>query len=329
MASRISEIKGNKNNIEMENLSRENKLVVPLDKVEDDWMRTVGPLHIKAAAEHYGVFDHLYGDAYFVPNVALDVFYTSGADEVPVYRGNTLKPSQAANCPTVNFEAEPGSLWTLVMTTPDCHLESENSEYVHWLVGNIKGGKVSEGETIWDYLQPFPFRGVGYCRYIFVLYKQTGPVDYSALKKTLPCLNLSERTFSTYDFYCERQDLLTPAGLAFYQADWDSSVTSLLRSTLNMTSSPVYSYDFPEPYRPPQKWFPLKQPFNLYMDRYRDEKQIAKEFVVKKLKRTHPFKPPEPPLQFPNCIPFKKGTPSWLKLEMRKERLGWGRINDY
>jgi hypothetical protein len=26
---------------------------------------------------------------------------------------------------------------------------------------------------------------------------------------------------------------------------------------------PVYEYDFPEPYIRPQKWFPLRQPFNL------------------------------------------------------------------
>lgn len=65
------------------------------------------------------------------------------------------------------------------------------------------------------------------------------------------------------------------------------------------------------------------------MDKYRDEKQIAKEFLLKKLKKTHPFRKPEPFLKYPNAVPFKKNTPSWLKLEMRKERCRWGRVNDY
>jgi large subunit ribosomal protein L38 len=65
------------------------------------------------------------------------------------------------------------------------------------------------------------------------------------------------------------------------------------------------------------------------MDKYRDEKQIAKEFLLRKLKKTHPFQKPEPSLKYPCAVPFKKSTPSWLKLEMKKERLRWGRINDY
>lgn len=65
------------------------------------------------------------------------------------------------------------------------------------------------------------------------------------------------------------------------------------------------------------------------MDKYRDEKQIAKEFLLKKLRKTHPFRKPELDIKYPNAIPFKKGIPSWLKLEMKKERSKWGRINDY
>lgn len=65
------------------------------------------------------------------------------------------------------------------------------------------------------------------------------------------------------------------------------------------------------------------------MDKYRDEKQIAKEFFLRKLKKRHPFQKPEAPLKYPNAVPFKKNTPSWLKLEMKKERLRWGRVNDY
>lgn len=56
--------------------------------------------------------------------------------------------------------------------------------------------------------------------------------------------------------------MLTPAGLAFYQTDWDNTLTDFFHQKLSM-SEPVYEYDFPSPYIKPQKWFPLKEPFNL------------------------------------------------------------------
>lgn len=74
--------------------------------------------------------------------------------------------------------------------------------------------------------------------------------------------SLNERTFSTYDFYRKNQDDITPAGLAFYQADWDPSVKDFFHNTLDI-KEPVFEYDFPEPYIRPQTYFPLKQPFNL------------------------------------------------------------------
>lgn len=36
---------------------------------------------------------------------------------------------------------------------------------------------------------------------------------------------LKQRTFRTLDFYRKHQDVITPAGLAFHQSQWDQSVT--------------------------------------------------------------------------------------------------------
>lgn len=63
---------------------------------------------------------------------------------------------------------------------------------------------------------------------------------------------------------------------------------------------PVYEYDFPKPYLTDQKFFPLKQPFNLYMDKHRDQKQVNKEYLERKLAKTHPFEGPKKPL-LPQC----------------------------
>ena len=41
-----------------------------------------------------------------------------------------------------------------------------------------------------DYLRPIAPRGIGYCRYIFVLYKQTKKIDFTEYKKQQPWLEL-------------------------------------------------------------------------------------------------------------------------------------------
>lgn len=91
---------------------------------------------------------------------------------------------------------------------------------------------------------------------------------------------------------------------------------------------PIYEYDFPDIYVAEQKYFPLKQAFNLYLDRHRDIKQVNREYLERKLAKTHPFNGPEPELKYPNAHPLRN-IPSWLRTEKRKERLKIGRINDY
>lgn len=113
---------------------------------------------------------------------------------------------------------------------------------------------------------------------------------------------------------------------------------------------PIYEFDFPEPYKKPPIWFPKKQPFNLYgifmlylrivkklkkkncfsryMDKHRDQKQISKELLLKRLKTVDPFKPKEPEYKYPNALPENNNLPSWLRVEIRKQRLKWGRYSD-
>lgn len=91
---------------------------------------------------------------------------------------------------------------------------------------------------------------------------------------------------------------------------------------------PIFEYDFPLAFLKKQVLFPKKEPFNLYLDRYEDPKDVNKRFVEQRLAKTHPFDGPPPPLQFPNAHGLDRKLPSWLKTEKRKERLKLGRIND-
>lgn len=323
-----TEIKARKNDAELERVSRTRKLLVDLEKARKDWLQTDGPYHIHRIAGHYGVFKDLYGNAYFMPTVPLDVSYELENDKaVRAYTGNVIKPSEASKAPAVGYDAEDGSLWTLIMTTPDGNLTRADNEYCHWFVGNIPGNRVNEGEELVDYMRPIAPYGIGYCRYIFVLYKQEHRIDYSKYGRTKPCLNLEERNWRTLDFYTRHQDQLTPAGLAFFQSDWDQTLKEFYHNVLK-TRMPIFRYDFPEPYLRKQTWFPLKQPFNLYLDKYRDPKEIKKEFLLRKLKKVHPFNGPEPKPKFPMAYRFDYDMPSWLKFEIIKNKLRYGRVND-
>lgn len=112
--------------------------------MEKDWLETSGPHQIRIIAEHFKIYEHLFGSAYFVPRVALDIKFQSGDTDIPVFYGNQIKPRDAQQAPFVSYDPnfsmthEPvdGSktLWTLLMTNPDGHFEKENSEYVHWLM---------------------------------------------------------------------------------------------------------------------------------------------------------------------------------------------------
>ncbi|XP_068120574.1 large ribosomal subunit protein mL38 isoform X2 [Hyperolius riggenbachi] len=259
----------NHNNADLERASRHRTLQLSLPDVRAEWEQTTGPHHIQIVAEHYGVYKDLFEEATFVPRVPLKIQYNTGDDTfMPVYYGNVITPSEAALAPDVIFEAQESSLWTLLLTNPDGHLRDTESEYVHWLVGNIPGNQVLLGDEICQYFPPFPAKGTGYHRHIFLLFKQDEHIDFTEDMRPAPCHSLKMRTFKTLDFYRKYENKMTPGGLAFFQCKWDDNVTQVYHHLLNM-KEPVFEHQFPPVYHPPQKKFPHGQPLR-YLDRYRD-----------------------------------------------------------
>ncbi|XP_011313518.1 39S ribosomal protein L38, mitochondrial-like [Fopius arisanus] len=229
----IKNAKKNRNDPEMERKARRNELLIDLKAAKEDWWKTDAPNHIKTIAEHYGIFNDLYGDAYFYPTIPLEMKYEVNEEMIAtVHRGNLLKPNETKSIPFVKYTAERDSLWTILLTTPDGNLTSREFEYCHWFVANIPEDQVDKGDVLIDYMMPIPPRGLGYCRYICVLYKQDKKIDFSEYKREQPCLELEQRNWKTLDFYRKHQDVITPAGLTFYQADWDDSVQEFYHKSL-------------------------------------------------------------------------------------------------
>ncbi|NXN12574.1 RM38 protein, partial [Indicator maculatus] len=265
-------LKENHQNAEMERAARLRTALIPLAEVRAEWERTSGPFHKQRLAEHCGIFRDLFKGAIFTPRVALRVEYSQeDEDLVPVYYGNMVTPSEASRPPAVSYEADKGSLWTLLLTNLDGHLRDADSEYLHWLVTNIPGNNIKLGKEICHYLPPFPAMGTGYHRFVFLLFKQDLPIDFSEDVRPTPCHSLKMRTFSTFEFYRKHEDAMTPAGLAFFQCQWDSSVTRVFHQLLNMRE-PVFEFVRPPVYHPPQVKFPRHQPLR-YLDRYRDTQE--------------------------------------------------------
>ncbi|XP_056325174.1 39S ribosomal protein L38, mitochondrial [Danio aesculapii] len=267
---RMKVIQENKKNPELERENRLQTFRVSLDGVKSEWEKTNGPHQIRRLAEHYGIYKDLFPMAYFTPRVMLRIGYGDDSS-ASVHYGNHLTPSQAEQAPHVHYEAEEDSLWTLLLTSPDEHLLDGEQEYLHWLVGNIPGRAVASGDQICPYLSPFPAKGTGLHRFIFILFKQDALVDFGSDVRPVPCDSLKQRSFQTLDFYRKHQDLITPAGLAFFQCQWDQSVTQTFHNILKMRE-PVFEYQRPPVYHPPQRKYPHGQPLR-YLDRYRDGAQ--------------------------------------------------------
>ncbi|CAH3029797.1 unnamed protein product [Porites evermanni] len=121
--------------------------------------------------------------------VAPDVVDVAPADvikvkygDLEVNMGNVLKPSQVKNAPTsISWPVEEGAFYTLLMTDPDAPSRHHPKfhEWHHWLVVNIPGCDVSEGEVKLDYVGSGPPKGTKLHRYIFLAYKQPGKITYT------------------------------------------------------------------------------------------------------------------------------------------------------
>jgi len=104
------------------------------------------------------------------PGKVLKVSYSSGVS----VKGIELTPTQVKDEPKVEWDADDGSFYTLLLTDPDAPKREDPKlgEVRHWLVVNIPGDDLSSGETKWEYIGSGPPQGSGQHRYVFLLFRQ-------------------------------------------------------------------------------------------------------------------------------------------------------------
>ncbi|XP_067944253.1 large ribosomal subunit protein mL38-like [Watersipora subatra] len=277
--------------------------------------------------EHYNIFIDLFKeDVQFIPDYGINfkVAYDVDTESVlPVFQGNKIDPSLATTCPSVGFVGDQEKFYSLLLLNLDGHLSDDHSEYLHWSCVNMKGDEgVTSGQSI-RYLQPIPFRGTGYHRYVFLLLQHDTEVD-TALIPNVTDTDLHSRTFNFSEFYSKLADNGgIPVGIRFFQSEWDSSVKDTFHHVLDMPE-PAFEYDYPKIKRPKQVKFAHREPFQKYLDMYRDKKEVAEEVLKEHLSEISPYKPLQSQLPpYPLASPTKPGLYSdqlpatWIQDNMK------------
>ncbi|KAJ8923657.1 hypothetical protein NQ315_010237 [Exocentrus adspersus] len=160
------------------------------------------------------------------PEQVAEVKYSSG---VTVNLGNVLTPTQVKDQPNVTWEADSSAFYTLCMTDPDAPSRQEPKfrEWHHWLVGNIPGSDVSKGEVLSEYVGSGPPPKTGLHRYVFLIYKQNGKLNFD--EKRLTNRSGDNRGCFSIRKFAEKYKLGQPIAGNFYQAEYDDYVPILYK----------------------------------------------------------------------------------------------------
>ncbi|XP_018324117.1 phosphatidylethanolamine-binding protein homolog F40A3.3-like [Agrilus planipennis] len=160
------------------------------------------------------------------PAKVLEITYPTGAK---VQGGNILTPTQVKDQPSVKWQADKNEYYLLCMTDPDNLSRKEPTlrEWHHWLVGNIPGNDISKGEVLTEFLGSGPRPGTGLHRYVFLLYKQPGKLNFTEKRITNRSAEGREN-FSSRNF-AKKYNLGDPVAGNLYQAEWDQYVPLLYK----------------------------------------------------------------------------------------------------
>ncbi|CAB3219860.1 unnamed protein product [Arctia plantaginis] len=152
------------------------------------------------------------------PNAVASVLYPSG---VVVNLGNVLMPSSVQETPIVEWDADSNQFYTLAMidADPPSRAEPTAREYQHWLVGNVPGANIEEGERLSDYIGSGPPAGTGLHRYVFLVYQQPGKLTFDEPRLT-NVLSSERGGFSIADFAI-KYSMGDPIAGNFYQSEYE------------------------------------------------------------------------------------------------------------
>ncbi|KAK9693357.1 Phosphatidylethanolamine-binding protein [Popillia japonica] len=164
-----------------------------------------------------------------IDKVPVNILGVTYSNNVQVNGGNELTPTKVKNMPSVKWNADEGSYYVLVMTDPDAPSRTSPKfrEWHHWLVANIPGNNVEDGETLSEYIGAAPPKGSGLHRYVLLVYKQPEKLSFTEAKLTNTSGN-GRGKFSIRNF-AKKYKLGDPIAGNFFQAQWDTYVPTIYK----------------------------------------------------------------------------------------------------
>lgn len=159
-----------------------------------------------------------------IPPELAEVVYPNG---VRVEIGSELKPQQVKDMPRLKWTADNNAFYTICLTDPDAptKIKPIYREWHHWLVGNIPGTAIPHGETLSEYVGAGPPRGSGLHRYVFLVFKQKGKVNFE--EERIPNTSAEKREKFSVRNFARKYQLGKPIAGNFFHAQWDDYVPVL------------------------------------------------------------------------------------------------------
>ena len=103
-----------------------------------------------------------------------------------IINGQFISPQNSQSKPIVNYLACSNTLYTLIMHDPD----APSGNHLHWIVINIPGNNINDGNTLLQYIGPSPPNGSGTHKYIFLLVEQREKKYLQPIQRAMSMDNL-------------------------------------------------------------------------------------------------------------------------------------------
>nr|AAL91110.1 16kDa-like protein [Onchocerca volvulus] len=114
---------------------------------------------------------------------------------------------------------------TLAFIDPDAPSRRNHTyrEFKHWLVTNIPGQNISEGEVLAEYVGAGAPKGTGFHRYVFLVYKQPG-VIVDPEEGHVTSRSRKKRRYFRIGKFATKHNLGNPIAGNFFMAQYDDHV---------------------------------------------------------------------------------------------------------
>ncbi|XP_055345677.1 OV-16 antigen-like, partial [Paramacrobiotus metropolitanus] len=106
------------------------------------------------------------------PGEVCDVVFPSGVSAI---LGSELLPEEVRQAPKVNYTVEKDALYSLIIADADTQNPDKNeglTQWQQWVVVNIPGAHVEQGQVLSEYIGSGPLPGSGLHRYVVLVFKQ-------------------------------------------------------------------------------------------------------------------------------------------------------------